>query len=210
MDESTIVANARAAWSRLRRSATFNDWTVVAKALQIGRAACMATAKTNRAVGTTYNRAMGLWLDLHGLAEISGQERHRALKMLDQIEAIEEWRATLTGEERRRWNHPAAVLAHFVMRHDKIEPAPRRENVTNHKPAGNVTRYGKAVGFPQDMIERAQNAVFETASNDCVVVALAVLRAAIRGEADVTGLLDQKSRPYARKATATTQIEVTA
>src|SRR5262249_56030571 len=78
-----IIAAARAAWSRLRRGASFDDWVAVARALAIGREQCMALAKTNKPVGTTYNAAMGAWLKQHELDGINGQERYRALWMLD-------------------------------------------------------------------------------------------------------------------------------
>jgi hypothetical protein len=64
------IAEGRAGWSRLRQRerTSWQDWLAVGRALAIGRTFALKIAKTNRAVGTTYNRAMGQWLRDNGLA----------------------------------------------------------------------------------------------------------------------------------------------
>jgi|SRR5215813_7579109 len=190
-----IIAAARAAWSRLRRGASFDDWVAVARALAIGREQCMALAKTNKPVGTTYNRAMGAWLAQHGLDGINGQERYRALWMLDHLPSIEQWRADLNEAERRRFNHPSCVWAKWraeraTTTQDRVRaaPAPVRQHVNGRAGCGG----GKPVRWPQDFLKRAADAIAETRSSDCIVMAKAALTAAIRGERDLLELLGEE------------------
>src|SRR5262249_26541738 len=186
-----IIAAARAAWSRLRRGASFDDWVVVARALAIGREQCMALAKTNKPVGTTYNRAMGAWLTQHGLDGINGQERYRALWMLDHLPAIEQWRADLGETERRRFNHPNCVWAKWRARSGaeakRDEPPVRRHALARTKHGAG--KFGFTVRWPQEFLKRAADAIAETRSSDCIVMARAALTAAIRGERDLLELL---------------------
>jgi hypothetical protein len=107
--EAATVEAGRKAWHRLRGSASFNDWVTVSKALAVGRSECMASAKTNRPVGTTYNRCMGEWLRNNGFDGIGAQERYRAGLVLENLTSIEKWRAELDETQRRRLNHPAAI-----------------------------------------------------------------------------------------------------
>jgi hypothetical protein len=112
--DDAAIAAGRQAWARLRhRSATFDDWIAVAKAVAVGRSHCLRVAQTDRPVGTKYNRQMGAWLTANGLAGITAQERHRALQCLDSLPAIQAWRASLPDEACRKLNHPARVLRHF-------------------------------------------------------------------------------------------------
>jgi hypothetical protein len=110
MTDAAIEAG-REAWQRLREAprATWTDWLMVARALIIGRTEALELANTNRPVGTRYNAAMGRWLRETGLADVSAQERYRLLLVLENLPAIEAWRAGLDDAQRRRLNHPGAV-----------------------------------------------------------------------------------------------------
>jgi hypothetical protein len=57
--------------------------------------------------------AIGARLTTNGFAEISTQERYRAIQCIEHREAIEQWRAGLDDAHRRRLNHPAAVWANW-------------------------------------------------------------------------------------------------
>ncbi|SHN86396.1 hypothetical protein SAMN05444170_6669 [Bradyrhizobium erythrophlei] len=102
------VAIGVAAWSRLRDHdrASWNDWLSVARALPVGRTAALKIAGTNQPVGSKYNAAMGAWLQEHGLADIVAQERYRLFLILQNLDAVETWRAGLDEGQRRRLNHP--------------------------------------------------------------------------------------------------------
>ena len=85
------IAAAQAAWTRLRANdrATFDDWIMVGRALVIGRAEAMKLAKTNKPLGSRYNRCMGRWLRQNGLDGISAQERYRVVAVIENLPAIE-------------------------------------------------------------------------------------------------------------------------
>lgn len=182
--EDTTISDAQAAWSRLRHCASFADWLAVGRALVIGRQHAMLVAKTNRAIGTTYNRAMGAWLAANGLDGISGQERHRVLLVIENLPAIEAWRATLHETQCRRLNHPNSVWWKWKTS-QRSGSAVRRKHVAGK----NGLSHGAAVHWPQIMLARAAEAIAECRSNDCIVMASAALRAAVRGANDIDELL---------------------
>jgi len=78
------------------------DWILVGKAIEIGKAEAMREANVNRPVGGKCNRAIGAWLRKHGLSDVSAPERYKLLLILDNLPAVEAWRAGLTEEKRRR------------------------------------------------------------------------------------------------------------
>lgn len=121
------VAVGIAAWARLRdhERATWADWLDVARALAIGRTVALKAAATNKCVGSKYNAAMGTWLRASGLDGVVAQERYRLLLILQNIEAIEAWRASLDDASRRRLNHPNAIWSHW--------PAPAVQVIVTHE-----------------------------------------------------------------------------
>ena len=129
MNDESIIKCGCEAWRRAGRNALFNDWIKIAEALAVGRSACMRLAARNSRFALRYNALMLQWLQERGMQEITGQERHKALAVLDQLPAILEWRKTLTNEQRRCLNHPSAILGRFK-RHQ----------------TGNVVKNRKAIG----------------------------------------------------------------
>lgn len=184
MTTDPTIAAGVAAWSRLRSAATFQDWIAVAKALAVGRAECMRKAGCNTPFGSRYNAATGAWLAQHGLQGVSGQERWQCFEVLENLDAIDAWRAELDDAQRRKWAHPNSILCRW--RASLSARAPARHHVTGGRESG---RYGKAIFLPQDMLARAAAAVVECRSNDSIVIAKAALQAAIRGADDVAELL---------------------
>jgi hypothetical protein len=86
-----VLTEAREAWTRLRNRerASWSDWLAVGRAIAIGRIEALRAAKTNKAVGSTYNKAMRSWLHENGLAGVTAQERHAVLNILEHLPAIE-------------------------------------------------------------------------------------------------------------------------
>jgi hypothetical protein len=167
--DATIEA-ARSAWARIEGASTFEDWVAVARALAIGRAHAMAVAKVNTPFGRRFVAAIGTWLRQHGLDQIPGQERHMALKVLDQLDAIERWRAGLDPAVRRRLNHPNAVWWRW-----------RRS--TGQKPgiAKGAHVHPLPLGITQDAVARASDALYamiRVGNLDCHALARAALLAA--------------------------------
>jgi hypothetical protein len=181
-DES--VSEGRAAWARIREAGrrSWGDWMAVARALAHGRAEAMQAAKSNIPMGTRYNRLFGEWLRKCGFDEIDGQQRYSALICLENLPAIETWRATLPEKKRDRLNHPNANLAHW-------RRATRAEPVRAPAKSANGHAGGRPVYFSQDMVRRAGIAIGESRSGDIFTLARRALEAAIRSQDDIDELL---------------------
>ena len=96
------------AMARQRRR--WEDWIIIAEALEVGRSEVMRDLHTNQPTGRRYEKAMGEWLGANGFKEIDKAARCRLLECLQSRDEIEKWRTLLTGGERFRFNHPGAVL----------------------------------------------------------------------------------------------------
>jgi hypothetical protein len=134
-DRDTCIKRGQEAWKRHKGDATWLDWLAIGEALSIGRQEAMANADTNRPIGSRYNAAFGEWLARHHFDDIDKGDRSRLFDVMDNLPAIEGWRATLTQTERLRLNHPNSVLrkwkAATVVKPPK-EPKPTlRDSVAN-------------------------------------------------------------------------------
>jgi hypothetical protein len=204
-DSVDNVAAGRAAWARPRDRdrATWSDWLDVARALAVGRVETMKAANTHSPVGSTYNRLMGAWLKQHGFADINNQERYRALRCLENLDAIEAWRAGLADAERRKLNHPNAIWQHW--RRQKQEPsrsAPAQHFVKSAMPSH---RNGRPVHWPQSFLRRGAEAYRECRSNDVFIIVRLVLERTIRNDGDLLELLaETKPQKHQAKAPAAT------
>ncbi|WP_156928315.1 hypothetical protein [Bradyrhizobium sp. th.b2] len=96
------------AMARQRRR--WEDFMIIAEALDVGRSAVMRELHTNQPSGRRYEKAMGEWLVANGFKDIDKSARCRLLECLRHREQIEKWRALLTDSERFKLNHPDAVL----------------------------------------------------------------------------------------------------
>ena len=96
------------AMARQRRR--WEDFMIIADALDVGRAEVMRDLHTNQPTGRRYEKAMGEWLVANGFKEIDKGARCRLLECLRHREQIERWRGLLTDGERFKLNHPDAVL----------------------------------------------------------------------------------------------------
>jgi hypothetical protein len=105
---SEVVRLGQEAMLRKRRS--WDDWLLIAEALQAGRTEVMRALHTNEAHGRRYEKATAEWLIAHEFKEIDKGTRKRLLDCLKHKAEIEKWRAQLTDSERWKFNHPDAVL----------------------------------------------------------------------------------------------------
>jgi hypothetical protein len=103
-----IVRRGQEAMERQRRR--FEDWLLIAEALDVGRAQIMRDVHTNTPTGKRYEKAMGGWLTANGFREINKATRSQLLECLRYRAAIEKWRSTLTDSDRFKFNHPDTVL----------------------------------------------------------------------------------------------------
>ena len=145
--EQSTILHGQEAWHRLGRDHTWEDWKQVGAALVIGRSGAMREAGVNRPVGRRYNAAFAAWLEEFGFENLDKADRSRLFAVIDHLQQIETWRATLTPPERFRLNHPSAVFRKWKSanaisqnqnsrlspikkcREDRWEPADRPEDI---------------------------------------------------------------------------------
>ena len=101
------------AWRRLKREKSWGDWIKVGEALQVGRDWAMNQASTNKPEGKGYNLAFGEWLVKYKLDDMDKGDRCRLFEVIDNLPMIEQWRKTLTLNQRLSLNHPNSVLRKF-------------------------------------------------------------------------------------------------
>jgi hypothetical protein len=108
--DQLVITLGQAAWHRLRKGSTFEDWKQVGAAHVIGRAAAMHEARINKPEGRNYNAAFGRWQQRCGFEDLDKAARSRLFEMMDHLAGIETWRATLTVTQRLDLNHPTAIM----------------------------------------------------------------------------------------------------
>lgn len=82
---------------------------IVGEGLLAGRHWAMRTADVNKPEGKGYVTAYSEWLKRYKVDDIDKSDRAKLLELMEERLAIEEWRATLTDDERRNLNHPTIV-----------------------------------------------------------------------------------------------------
>jgi hypothetical protein len=107
--DDQIVELGRAAWERRKQGADWEDWKAVGAALQIGRQEAMRKAQTNKPAGKAYSKAFSDWLHIHQFDDLDKSDRAKLLKIVDELEDVEAYRASLSPAERGRLNHPNSV-----------------------------------------------------------------------------------------------------
>jgi hypothetical protein len=204
LSDAAAIESGRAAWARLRERGRrdWADWLYVAHAVRIGRDAALEAAGVKTPFGKRYTNAMAEWLRQNGLENIQQQVRYRLLQVLDNLPAIEAWRAGLDEKERDRLNHPDSVWWHWQRSLKAGEPrAPQRRIDRPRAQVGRSHTGCRPVNFSQDAIRRAALAMRENFTNDIFVLARIALEAAIRNESDLVELLPA-APPISAKKTA--------
>ena len=109
-----VIRRGQEAMERKRRS--FDDWMLIAEALQVGRTEVMRVLHTNKPTGARYEKAMGEWLFTRSFHLIDKCTRNHLLECLRHRIEIAKWRAALTEAERFNFNHPTNVLRKWKSR----------------------------------------------------------------------------------------------
>lgn len=206
---SDKIEAGRQAWQRLQahQRAAWADWRAVGEAIKIGRDVALLAANAKTPHGKIYTRIFGDWLRDNGLDEIRQAHRYRLLLCIENIAAIEAWRAGLPERQRDRYNHPDSIW--FAWR--RAMYGERRPMSRPDRPkSGNVSRgdHHRQVYWSQDHIQRAARAVSESyCGGDVYMIARRALEAAVRSEADLFALIDShpKQTHQIRKPTAPRQ-----
>jgi hypothetical protein len=111
--DGEVLRQGAEAMARLstNRSRDWADWLKVLAALKVGRHTAMLEAETNKPRGRGYCIAFAKWLRCHEVFEAIDQaDRKRMFDCLDNLSAIEEWRAGLSPAQVIKWNYPPTVL----------------------------------------------------------------------------------------------------
>jgi hypothetical protein len=77
----------------------------------------MHEAGVNRPIGPRYKAAFAAWLKKFGFENLDKADRSRLFVVMDHLEEIETWRATLTPKQQLCLNHPSAVLRKWKSAH---------------------------------------------------------------------------------------------
>jgi len=116
--DNDVVARGREAWTRRKADIreSWADWVAIGKALHAGRKLAMERTNTSEPVGKRYIQAYSSWLEENGFADIDKSDRAKLLRLIEELDQVEGWRASLTETQRQRWNHPSAVESLEVRR----------------------------------------------------------------------------------------------
>jgi hypothetical protein len=101
----------------------WSDWLLIGEALVIGRQEAIDKAKNNQ--GRLYNETFHNWIQHAGFADLDKGDRGKLLNIMDDLDNVEAWRATLEQSERLRLNHPSAVWRRLKC---KDRPSPWRSS----------------------------------------------------------------------------------
>jgi hypothetical protein len=84
----------------------------------------MHEAGVNRPLGPRYKAAFAAWLKKFGFENLDKADRSRLFVVMDHLEEIETWRATLTPPQQLCLNHPSGVLRKWK----SVRAASRNQN----------------------------------------------------------------------------------
>jgi hypothetical protein len=126
-----IIAAAQEAARRLIGGQCYEDWKAVGLAARILRGQAMVEAGTNKPEGKRYAAAFSRKIADAKLDKILGGNEHKALRsrlldLIDHIDAVEAWRATLPTNRRLELNYPITVWKQWQK--STVIPDPNKES----------------------------------------------------------------------------------
>jgi len=147
-DEAAIAAG-REALQRLRSRRTWDDWLCVGRAVYLLRDQALGTANAKRPYGRKYVVVYGQLLQQHGFDSVNRDVRGALVQIVENLDKVEAWRATLPETVRLDWNHPHSVLRHFMAAgrprqrgpHHSIERKCERQGEQHDAPRANGSRH---------------------------------------------------------------------
>jgi len=111
MNRDEIGKAMQAAWARVKKSEArlWSEWMTIGEGLMEGRVFAMQVAGVNTPQGRGYVTAYAEWLHKYRVDDMDKSVRAKLLNIMEERPAIEEWRATLAINDRRRLNNPDVV-----------------------------------------------------------------------------------------------------
>ena len=125
-DFEAAISAGREAWQRVSADSTWEDWLIIGQALEVGRKESMEAAGAPSPAGRNYNMQMGAWLTEHGFADMDKGIRSRLHDIMENLEAIKAWRATLPLTNRLQINFPNVVVRRWRASLPKPESKPAK------------------------------------------------------------------------------------
>jgi hypothetical protein len=118
----------RDCWKRIGDANSFTAWCRIGAALHIGKTHALRTTGANCAWGSTYSRAFNTWMNEYGFGAMRASDRSHAIDLHENLEAIEQWRATLPDKQRRRLQGPQQNVRRW-RRETQQNAKPRRDDI---------------------------------------------------------------------------------
>jgi hypothetical protein len=81
----------------------------IGEGLLAGRTWAMQKAGTNKPEGKGYALSFHEWLRDWKLNDLNNTDRAKLLQLMEELPAVEDWRASLTEYERRNLNNPTSI-----------------------------------------------------------------------------------------------------
>jgi hypothetical protein len=104
------VKAGQEAWSQITKAESFEAWARIGAALSIGKAYALRVTGANQAWGSAYSKAFSEWMTAHGFGKMPKPVRSHSIELHENISAIEQWRATLSEQQRRKLQGPQWTL----------------------------------------------------------------------------------------------------
>jgi hypothetical protein len=175
--EKKLERDAEAALDRIQRGQTWLDWRKVAELFTHGRKLAMLNGHANKPEGKGYNLCFSAWLDAHPkLRSVDKATRNHAMQCMDNIDAIEAWRATLAENQRQTINHPTTVLRRFKAADRETaggEAAPKKQSEREALREANANLEGENAKLKRTIEQSGENlfSLSDTARNMAIVLA---------------------------------------
>jgi hypothetical protein len=126
LSKAEVLRQGREGMAQLSRGNDWSSWKKVLPVLDITRSAAMLESNSNQTQGRRYSDAFNKWFRLHPefevLAKLNKGTRARFFECLAELEAIDNWRATLPPEQQLKLNYPTTVLTHWRKRDAPATP----------------------------------------------------------------------------------------
>ena len=175
--EQKLEREADEALERIQRGQTWLDWRKVAELFAHGRKLAMLRGHANKPEGKGYNLCFSGWLDAHPkLRSIDKATRNHAMQCIDNIEAIEAWRATLAENQRQTINHPTTVLRRWKAADRETaggDAAPKKQTEREALREANAELEGEVAKLKRKIEQSGENlfSLSDTAKNIAMTLA---------------------------------------
>jgi hypothetical protein len=128
--EHRVIRAGVEAWRLTQKSASFENWTLIGKALVIGRD--IAERTTGATTGRHYAKSFFAWADQHGFNGMNKEARWSAVDLVENLGAVEAWRNSLPAQQRKLLIHPLANLRRWRR---SLTPKPEPDRVAQAEAA---------------------------------------------------------------------------